>query len=404
MDGKQILLEEERSLLKTFIQNNGLKNSETCPCGSEKPFVQCCLKKASFHDTQEVESHLQSTFSKAMYGSGKLKYKCLYKSCRNAAINSHLYSVGMHIKLITGKNGQIRKYTSAMRNGHRVLYNNRLQRKDATTFKGFCSFHDNHLFSSIDNHFVLNEITINPMAYRCVGAKFRRLEYLYLNILYDHFSIYPQLYSNQITSENQVWIQSYLIGIMRELTHQLELLETLLRNIEKNYLVKSAEWTNSHPVLRVSDPVFLKVKDPRVLYNHTQMLVLDKTKRLLTANDMKENRPNYIMTMVFPDQRLNGVHVVFVAPKSSDPVCHSFIDNMNEADEKEIHSILNYMILRHLNSFYFSEDMEESFEISDRNLENEDKITLELFDQYDFENIHQNVSKINHIHFIEQLE
>jgi len=344
--------------LKKFINIYGISAYEKCLCGSGKNFKFCCWGKHSKKDESEIKE-----WSSIIYGNNLSKRdqnncRCLYASCNSRAINSHLFSKGTHIKFMTGKYKHINRYTKNIRNGKYVAFYHRLQLKDATTFKGFCSIHDNSLFNDIDNNSILNDRKLYALTYRCIGYHLRKLETTIRVLLNKHYKEAPMFYSNEVVSETKLDLQAYVIKLYREHEIQLSSMRRLLKSVEKNYDPKEACWSVKHSILRFSKPIHIEITDPKILFNNVQLRVLADQSDLLSFSSTDGFSLDHIITMVLPNKELEGIDVVFATHRGASEKCHNFVDHIERANNYEICSILNNLIVSNIDEFYFTEDLE----------------------------------------------
>jgi hypothetical protein len=131
--------------------NQKIGRNELCPCGSKKKFKQC-----HGHQNNPPESNIFHASSKvrAIAAKGECYSPlAMHKDCTRGTINAHTVSR-------SGSLGAIQ------RDGHVYSYNlslNAIQKtgpalkpvptgwKIASTFPGFCGFHDKHLFMALED-------------------------------------------------------------------------------------------------------------------------------------------------------------------------------------------------------------------------------------------------------------
>lgn len=342
--------------LRQFIESYGLSPNDLCLCGSGKAFEFCCWGKLSHRSSSQL-----APWDADVHGSGLSKkdqnaFKCLYDSCDNRAIRSHMFSRGTHIKYITRHYSRLIRYTKKTRNGRHIIFKQRTPLKDVSTFRGFCSNHDNLLFSEIDNRFGLDGRRMFALVYRCLGYHIRKLETEIQVIVSRHFKEWPMLYSNTITSERELDLQAYTIQYYRDLEYRLKSMKALFRKVEAGYSLDEGRWNAPADVIRFSKPIHLELEDPKVLFSNVAFLTSESGNAYLAPDS--EISMNQIITLVLPDIYVKGVDVVIATAKASGPECHDFIDGMEKANASEIISVLNNLVLLNPDEFYFTEEME----------------------------------------------
>jgi len=128
----------------------GAQRNKPCPCGSGKKYKNCCYGRTSAFRDLELGKTVKNLFK-------ELKPKKCYFShdgkCSNKVIKAHSIQNNRILKKIS-KNGYVvmlgfdYKNFNPLDPGIRMIEQGR---KTATTFTGFCSYHDQMLFKDIDN-------------------------------------------------------------------------------------------------------------------------------------------------------------------------------------------------------------------------------------------------------------
>ena len=98
----------------------------------------------------------------------RAKGKCMYNGCNNNSIDSHTISEKISLSTIS-VNGEVGCFASKRDRLEKEIIYDKVHVNNISTFKGFCSKHDNNLFKSIDNNSEIkdgNEILLQ--SYRSV--------------------------------------------------------------------------------------------------------------------------------------------------------------------------------------------------------------------------------------------
>lgn len=340
-----------------FINQYGLSGNDLCLCGSGEVFKKCCMGRITFKDDEEVLARTSMAYNNRISKKDLNIFTCLYGACESASIKSHLFSKGTHIKFITDNQRQVRKYSKSIRNGKCITLNQRLQRKEASTFRGFCIAHDNGLFHDIDNNFDFRKHKLYALTYRCIGYHLRKIETSIRVIRKSHFKEVPMYYSNKTKDLEKLALQVYLIKLFREYEIQLRSMERLFKAVEQNYDSVSECWTSRYDILRFSRPIHLNVVDPKILFSNVQLRASSDEGEFMAFDAGGRFGLDHIITMILPNRELKGVDIIFAAHRDASLLCHRFIDNIEQACDFELCSVLNNLILSNLDEFYFTEDM-----------------------------------------------
>ena len=144
--------------------------NDPCPCGSGLKYKRCCLNKS---DTQKMAEAVAYSLENIKRES-RIK-QCLHPNkseCNGKIIKAHaiqnnriLNKIAVDGMLITLDGTEFNMFQTSDKKGRGV----------ATTFTGFCQYHDKHLFQEIeDKDFVGSEKQIFLMTYRTLAWHFHK--------------------------------------------------------------------------------------------------------------------------------------------------------------------------------------------------------------------------------------
>lgn len=188
--------------------------NDLCPCGSNRKFKNCYLKRVS---EPELETEDKKRLIDQVSTPAK---KCFFSNvaggdCEGKIINSHTVSKSGSLKKIS-ENGHVYSFESGSifnfecRNDLKVKS---IGVSKASTFPGFCQFHDKSLFSPIeDKKFVSNEYNSALLGYRALTMEIYAKENakLIIPILRKFDSGKPL----DFHIDHQMWISDYEEGLL----------------------------------------------------------------------------------------------------------------------------------------------------------------------------------------------
>ena len=163
-------------------KNIKINNSEPCLCGSGKKFKDCCKAKMFTSTTRYSEDILNNPqrvnaiLQKMM---DKTDFKiCVYpdKSCCKLPIkNAHtLQNNGVLSAVSELEHVMVTDPLNKVRKGY---ITRKISKNKATTFYGFCEYHDSYLFKDIELKEYKNEIKQNFLfAYRVLAQEYHKKE------------------------------------------------------------------------------------------------------------------------------------------------------------------------------------------------------------------------------------
>ena len=188
-------------------KNIKINNSEPCLCGSGKKFKDCCKKKMFTSSTpysedilnnpQRINAILQNMMDKTDF---KI---CMYpdkSQCKLPIKNAHtLQNNGVLSYIADSEHVMVTDPLNKVRQGY---ITKKISKNKATTFYGFCEYHDNFLFQDIELKEYVNEIKQNFLyAYRMVAQEYHKKERV-LSSLQNCVKNNPSILLSPIMVEN----------------------------------------------------------------------------------------------------------------------------------------------------------------------------------------------------------
>lgn len=146
--------------------------NDPCPCGSKKKF-----KKCHGHHTDAPDASIFEIGAKTRSISRKgecMAPECLHDECSKGVISSHTVSKSGSLGAIQ-REGHVYSYNltlTALHKSHGGLKPESTGWKQASTFPGFCGYHDKQIFSLLeDNPFTGSKEQCFLIAYRSVAKE-----------------------------------------------------------------------------------------------------------------------------------------------------------------------------------------------------------------------------------------
>ncbi|WP_156808582.1 hypothetical protein [Leptospira terpstrae] len=240
----------------------------------------------------------------------KLKGKCLSINCINKPIKSHAISQSL-LKLIS-KNGEVIVFENNFfnaRNPEGTIKEKKQGIAKATTFPGFCSYHDNYIFEEIDNlNFDLSGKQAFLYLFRSLSKAIIQKEQS-ITLLNEAKKIAE---SNNLNLKLNSFELGILIGMMNLTEHKLNL-DSLLSNND----FKSIRFTLFHvegmPDILFSGATFLDYD-----FQGNQIQNISRTDILFGL-------------LAFSSVKLEeGWGILFVWDSKSDYACLAFFNSLKE--------------------------------------------------------------------------
>jgi hypothetical protein len=144
--------------------------NEPCPCGSGKKYKKCCLVKTDMQRLAEAVTNATHNIK----NEARIK-QCLHPKhdeCDNKIIRAHAIQNNRILSKIA-ENGML--VTLDGTQFHMFQVSDLKGRKNATTFTGFCSYHDKTLFQDIeDSDFVASTKQVFLFTYRTMAWHYHK--------------------------------------------------------------------------------------------------------------------------------------------------------------------------------------------------------------------------------------
>lgn len=180
------------------LSNFKIDPYEECPCGSENKFKFCCyqLAREARHSSKDYSNFSESRLNHMAYQNWKDAdfQVCLGfddKKCKSVIKNAHSIQNNRILNKIS-KDGHVYQITSKISKQGPITIFNKISRNKASTFSGFCEFHDTELFKPIE----LEDYQGAPIenflfSFRAVAVEYHKKIRL-LNNLQIQFTEFPQ--------------------------------------------------------------------------------------------------------------------------------------------------------------------------------------------------------------------
>lgn len=188
-------------------KNIKINNSEPCLCGSGQKFKDCCKKKmftSSSPYTEDILNNPQRVNAILQKMLDKTDFKiCIYpdkSQCKLPIKNAHtLQNNGVLSSIAVEDHVMVTDPLNKVRNGY---ITKKIGKKKATTFFGFCEFHDSYLFKDIELKEYKNELKQNFLyAYRMIAQEYHK-KLRAMSSLQNCVKENPAILQSQIMVEN----------------------------------------------------------------------------------------------------------------------------------------------------------------------------------------------------------
>ncbi|WP_404460861.1 YecA family protein [Sutcliffiella horikoshii] len=314
--------------------------NDSCPCKSGKKYKKCHGSMQEKNDSSTGNLTVQSIIEREVK-AGYIK-QCLHpdhSKCSGNIIKAHSIQNNRILNKI-GRNGEVYMVKSVM-NRHSFRMKFRLiGRKVATTFTGFCGFHDKELFQPIEDlDYCGSEQQDFLFAYRVFSFEYhKKMEAQ--NTSRKRLDNKPSLVKNK---RYLAYLEGYDLGISDNIRHKKIFDQAL---IDQNYGI-------------VETVSFKLAGAARFAVCSGFFLEFDlKGKRVNQLSDL-ENRMKILMVNVFPQN--NRTIVLFSWLKEDSNTYSEFREQLLRLDSKQKIQLLNNLIPAYCENVAYNPDYIDSW-------------------------------------------
>lgn len=149
-----------------------VRRNDPCPCGSGKKYKKCCLNKEDNPDFSNI-ANLPNIYKD---GRKHARFKeCIHPDkthCSERIIGAHTIQNNKILSRISD-NGEL--YMPCPKPDLQLGLQNKYGRKEATTFTGFCGYHDKITFQPIEDHdFIGSKEQVFLHVYRAFALEYHK--------------------------------------------------------------------------------------------------------------------------------------------------------------------------------------------------------------------------------------
>ena len=332
---------------KIEIEKNKIDPYELCPCGSAIKFKFCCYQKArearhkesaeSKYTDQRINHMARKNWEKADFktcmGFNKDECNSVIKGAHSIQNNRFLNRISKdgHVYQIKGEISQQKGPFSTF---------NKISRNKASTFFGFCDYHDTELFKPIEQIEYTEEPIQNFLfAFRSTALEYHRKQRL-LNNIREIFKDFPA------ATLDPMLVNMYRVALLD------------VDDYAKDYIhfkneYEKGEFKNLRTVCKVLDyeVEFTASSAFTVEYDYNGKQMND------IYHDKSDNKMPSIFVSVYPIE--NKTIIILSHLLSDKDIYEEYFNQLEELTNEEIVQHLNYMIIEYTENVFFSPDLIE---------------------------------------------
>lgn len=325
--------------MKVFDKNTGLYPYEICPCGSNKKFKFCCFKKAKqclkkdrmklkYNDSR-LQNMLQSNWRETDFKicfAGNDDCKGNIKSAHSIQNNRILNRIS--------ESGHVYNIEASVINSNLQPEFKKISKNKASTFFGFCDYHDTEIFKAIElNTYEGTEQQNFLFAYRAFFVAYHKV-IRKMSVLRNSFKKYP---SSLLDPQSIIMYRTAQLDIKDD-----ELEYGLLQNmfIKQDYSeIKSFVYVLKYEVNFAVSSYFSISKD---MSNNVLHNIYDLDESIIIPG---------VFINVFPVE--GKTNIIISYNKNIESNYSRLFKQMKDATEEEFLNYLSYIIFNFTEDFYF---------------------------------------------------
>ncbi|WP_429239636.1 YecA family protein [Aeromonas veronii] len=286
-----------------------LRRNDPCWCGSGKKFKKCHLHRINEKRPEmwEIDEQFRKSFNKR-YCSCPDNMR---NDCDGKIINAHTVSKGASLKAIS-ENGHVYGHKVSIKKIHEnngSLKHELIGINKASTFTGFCAYHDKTLFTAFeDQPFTATSEQIFLLTYRTISREhFNKIAHSDSSSLLEHgdagYDSFEQMIFQSLLKEHN---DSLNLGV-RDSEHHKKMFDDALS--QKNYdqieycLIKfdgllPFQCSGSHyPTTDFQGKTLQRLDSQNILDNMSVSIINDDTQSIVILSWLKNSRKTCIEFM-----------------------------------------------------------------------------------------------------------
>lgn len=313
---------------------------EPCPCGSGKKFKFCCYQRArkerdkGFRQLQYSEGRLNHLMHKT-WEDADFK-TCLAfdnSECNGDIISAHSLQNNRILNRIS-KDNHIYQFAHRITKNEPEVYFRKVSKNKASTFFGFCDFHDTELFKPIELVEYKNDLEQNFLfAFRAHAIEYHRK----LRKLNHHREVL-KTFPHMLLNEEGVYL--YRIAQL-----DVEDCEKNQQTFKKDYLMK--DFSNIRTIQRTLD---FEIS----FATCSSFTVRDDLKGNV-INDIystSEIEMPSIYINIYPVE--NGTNILLSYHKNDEKKYKEYFDQLEVLDIEDLTKYLNFLIIEYTENVFFN--------------------------------------------------
>lgn len=310
-----------------------LKRNDKCLCGSGKKYKKCCMNKEddeSYKNRDRIKGNIYKSLAES-----KIK-QCIHpnkEECKGSIINAHSIQNNKILNKLA-ENGHLLMLKPDIKNGIMDIDTKSESRHKATTFTGFCKYHDDVVFKDIEKkEFLEEEKQLFLFAYRAFALEYhKKMEA-------------TKMVKNTFSKVPKSAIKSGFVNIIKG--HELA--------IQDNQKIKDIfDRSINNNEFDILENIVWKL-DYEIDFSTTSMFALEYDLEGNLLNDItstEEERMKNIFLTIFPED--NKSYIILSWLKEDGETYKNFKEQVKELKNEEVITFFNNLIVNNTENIAIS--------------------------------------------------
>lgn len=328
-------------ILNALGKQNKIGPYEECPCGSNKKFKFCCYQKARQAKTETDNKYLEYSDGRLQHEMNNIWESTDFKECFafdkencNGVIKSAHSIQNNRILNKISDNGHVYSISHKITKQGIDPELKKISKNKASTFFGFCDYHDTELFKPIE----LNDYQNEPIQNFLFAFRAFAIEY--------HKKVRKLENARNIFRMNPVT----LLMDDSVFFYRMSQLDVKDNEVEYNLFLNDYQTSNYNNIV-----TFFRRLDYEVEFAVSTSFVVKDDLNDMQINDIYSDKDEPLPSIylnVYPVD--GGTNIIISYHKNYESIYKDYFEQINELNNEDLTSYLNFLIIEYTENVFFN--------------------------------------------------
>ncbi|MBG9450045.1 hypothetical protein ABE67_12060 [Cytobacillus firmus] len=328
-------------ILNALGKQNKIGPYEECPCGSNKKFKFCCYQKARQAKTETDNKYLEYSDGRLQHEMNNIWESTDFKECFafdkencNGVIKSAHSIQNNRILNKISDNGHVYSISHKITKQGIVPELKKISKNKASTFFGFCDYHDTELFKPIELNDYQNEPIQNFLfAFRAFAIEYHK-KVRKLENARNIFRMNPAT----LLMDDSIFF------------YRISQLDVKDNEVEYNLFLNDYQTSNYNNIV-----TFFRRLDYGVKFAVSTSFVVKDDLNDMQINDIYSDKDEPLPSIylnVYPID--GGTNIIISYHKNYESIYKDYFEQINELNNEDLTSYLNFLIIEYTENVFFN--------------------------------------------------